>query len=391
MLARSLCKMLFVFLFPAFAVAVQEAPAPRVADLTAPDGLKLKGTFSAAAASGPGVLLLHQCNRQRKVWDDLATRMTAAGMNVMTVDLRGYGDSEGTPIDKLTPDEVNVVFNDKMPLDVETAYKFLVVQPTVSPGILVVGGASCGVNQSVHLAMKHPEIKALVLLSEITDMEGRNFLRAHPSLPLFLATAEDDADPGVSDLMQWLSTFSTNPHTKFVRYKTGGHGVEMFAAHPELPVTIVDWVTIAVRSPNVAPAKGSPNASPVTQFLDALDQPGAAANAAQLYAKAFGKNQKGAAVSEVVLNRIGYDHLQNADKKGAIAILRLNAGLYPNSPNVYDSLGDAYLADGQKDLARQNAHKAMELLAHDTTDPEDRRKAIRDSAEQKLKQLSQPR
>jgi dienelactone hydrolase len=391
MLARSLCKMLFVFLFPAFAVAVQEAPAPRVADLTAPDGLKLKGTFSAAAASGPGVLLLHQCNRQRKVWDDLATRMTAAGMNVMTVDLRGYGDSEGTPIDKLTPDEVNVVFNDKMPLDVETAYKFLVVQPTVSPGILVVGGASCGVNQSVHLAMKHPEIKALVLLSEITDMEGRNFLRAHPSLPLFLATAEDDADPGVSDLMQWLSTFSTNPHTKFVRYKTGGHGVEMFVAHPELPVTIVDWVTIAVRSPNVAPAKGSPNASPVTQFLDALDQPGAAANAAQLYAKAFGKNQKGAAVSEVVLNRIGYDHLQNGDKKGAIAILRLNAGLYPNSPNVYDSLGDAYLADGQKDLARQNAHKAMELLAHDTTDPEDRRKAIRDSAEQKLKQLSQPR
>ena len=391
MLARSLCKMFFVFLFPAFVVAGQEARAPRVVDLTAPDGLKLKGTFSAAAASGPGVLLLHQCNRQRKVWDDLATRMTAAGMNVMTVDLRGYGDSEGTPIDKLTPEEVDVVFNERIPLDVETAYKFLVVQPTVSPGILVVGGASCGVNQSVHLAMKHPEIKALMLLSEITDMEGRNFLRAHPSLPLFLATAEDDADPGVSDLMQWLSTFSTNPHTKFVRYKTGGHGVEMFVAHPELPMSIVDWVTIAVRSPDVAPAKGSRNASPVTQFLDALDQPGAAANAAQLYAEAFGKHPKGAAVSEVVLNRVGYDHLQNGDKKGAIAILKLNASLYPNSPNVYDSLGDAYLADGQKDLARQYAHKALELLAHDITDPEDRRKAIRDSAEQKLKQLGQPR
>jgi tetratricopeptide (TPR) repeat protein len=222
-------------------------------------------------------------------------------------------------------------------------------------------------------------------------VDGRNFLRAHPSLPLFLAAAEDDADPGVSDLMQWLSTLSTNPHTKFVRYKTGGHGVEMFAAHPELPVTIVDWVTIAVRSPKVAPAKSSPNASPMTQFLDALDQPGAAANAAQLYAKGLGKNSKGAAVSELVLNRIGYDHLQNGDPKGAIAILKLNASLYPNSPNVNDSLGDAYLADGQSDLARQNAHKAIELLAHDTVDPEDRRKAIRDSAEQKLKQLSPPR
>jgi len=391
MLARNLCNTLFVLLVPAFAVAAQQAPAPHVVDLMAPDGLKLKGTFSGAAASGPGVLLLHQCNRQRKVWDDLATRMTAAGMNVMTVDLRGYGDSEGTPIDKLTPEEINLVFNQKMPLDVETAYKFLIAQPTVSPGILVAGGASCGVNQSVHLALKHPEIKALVLLSEITDLDGRNFLRAHPSLPLFLATAEDDTDPGVSDLMQWLSTFSTNAHTKFVRYKTGGHGVEMFAAHPELPATIVDWVTIAVRSPNVATAKGPPNVSPETQFLDSLDQPGAAANSAQLYAAASGKNPNGPVVSELVLNRLGYDHLQDGDKKGAIAILKLNASLYPNSPNVYDSLGDAYLADGQNDLARQNAQKAIELLAHDTTDPEDRRKGIRDSAEQKLKLLSQPR
>jgi len=391
MLVRNLCKTLFVFLVSTFTVAVQGAPAPRVVELTAPDGLKLKGTFFAAAASGPGMLLLHQCNRQRKVWDDLATRMTASGMNVMTVDLRGYGDSEGTPIEKLTPEQINVVFNEKIPLDVETAYKFLVEQPSVSPGILAVGGASCGVNQSVHLAMKHSEIKALVLLSEITDMGGRNFLRAHPSLPLFLATAEDDADPGVSDLMQWLSTFSTNPHTKFVRYKTGGHGVEIFAAHPELPATIVDWVTMAVRSPSVATAKASPNASPETQFLETLDQPGAAANAAQLYAEAIGKRPNGAAVSELVLNRIGYDHLQDGDKKGAIAILKLNASLYPNSPNVYDSLGDAYLADGQKDLARQYAHKALELLAHDITDPEDRRKAIRDSAEQKLKQLGQPR
>ena len=377
MLARNLCKTLFVLLVPAFAVAAQQAPAPHVVDLMAPDGLKLKGTFSGAAASGPGVLLLHQCNRQRKVWDDLATRMTAAGMNVMTVDLRGYGDSEGTPIDKLMPEEINLVFNQKMPLDVETAYKFLIAQPTVFPGILVAGGASCGVNQSVHLAMKHPEIKALVLLSEITDLDGRNFLRAHPSLPLFLATAEDDTDPGVSDLMQWLSTFSTNAHTKFVRYKTGGHGVEMFAAHPELPATIVDWVTIAVRSPNVATAKGPPNVSPETQFLDSLDQPGAAANSAQLYAAASGKNPNGPVVSELVLNRLGYDHLQDGDKKGAIAILKLNASLYPNSPNVYDSLGDAYLADGQNDLARQNAQKAIELLAHDTTDPEDRRKGIR--------------
>ena len=36
---------------------------------------------------------------------------------------------------------------------------------------------------------------------------------------------------------------------------------------------------------------------------------------------------------------------------------------------------DVYLADGQKELARQNAKKALELLALDTTDPQARREA----------------
>jgi predicted Zn-dependent protease len=84
---------------------------------------------------------------------------------------------------------------------------------------------------------------------------------------------------------------------------------------------------------------------------------------------------------------MGYDHLQSGDTKTAIDILKLNAAAYPNSPNVYDSLSDAYLADGQKDLARQNAQKAIELLASDTKDPEQLRNNIKQSAEQKLKQL----
>ncbi|GEM_PF-4356751 len=108
----------------------KQPPAPRIVDLTAPDGVKLKATYFSAAAPGPGLILLHQCNRQRKVWDDLASRMAAAGLNVVTVDLRGYGDSEGTPFDKLSPDQANVVFNEKFPLDIETGYNFLLAQPT---------------------------------------------------------------------------------------------------------------------------------------------------------------------------------------------------------------------------------------------------------------------
>ncbi len=69
-------------------------------------------------------------------------------------------------------------------------------------------------------------------------------------------------------------------------------------------------------------------------------------------------------------------------------ILKLNVTAYPNSPNVYDSVSDAYLAGGQKDMALQNAKKAVELLAKDTADTEERRNGIRESAEQKIKQLT---
>jgi hypothetical protein len=36
--------------------------------------------------------------------------------------------------------------------------------------------------------------------------------------------------------------------------------------------------------------------------------------------------------------------------------MKLNVAAYPDSPNVYDSLSDAYLAGGEKELARQHAN-----------------------------------
>jgi dienelactone hydrolase len=369
-----------------FTSKAQDSVPPRVVDLTAPDGTGLKGTYFAAEKPGPGVLLLHQCNRQRKVWDDLAGRLATAGFHVMTVDLRGYGDSSGTPVDKLTAQEAPVVFNEKFPTDVETAYQYLVSQPGVTHDNIAVGGASCGVNQSVHVAANHPEVKALVLLSEGTDAGGRQFLRTSAKMPLFMAVADDDPDLGVTEIMQWLFTLSSNPGNKFVRYSTGGHGVEMFDAHKELPGMIVAWVATTLKK-HPPTAGASAPASAKSNFLELIDHPGGVEKAVQKFADTRKHDPKAVLFSEAVMNRIGYEHLQTGDNKGAVELMKLNAAAYPNSPNVYDSLADAYLADGQKDLARQNAKKALELLPSDTADPEDRRKAIKESAEQKLKQL----
>lgn len=376
-----------IFLPASFALA-----AERVVDLTAADGTKLKATFFPAARPGPAVLLLHQCNRQRKVWDDLARQLSAAGINVLTFDQRGYGESGGDPYDKLTPQQAGAIERDKRPGDNETAFQYLLSQPGVNRNMIGVGGASCGLTYSVELARLHPEVKSLVLLSGNTNYAGRQFLRRSPNIPVFLSAADDDEFPPSLQMVEWIYVLAADPEKRFVHYKTGGHGADMFPAHPELPGIIADWlVATLLKTPGKGPGRKEIPAEIPKEiaFLEMMEQPGGVAKVEKQLNEARQNDPKAVLFPEAIVNIIGYEHLGSGDNKGAIEILRLNVMAYPDSPNVYDSLGDAYLADGQKELAKQNARKTLEVLATDTTDPEARRNGIRDSAEQKLKQLDE--
>ncbi len=65
--------------------------------------------------------------------------------------------------------------------------------------------------------------------------------------------------------------------------------------------------------------------------------------------------------SEDELNQLGYQLLGKDKTKDAIEIFKLNVEMFPKSSNPYDSLGEAYLKDNQKDLALVNYKKAVEL------------------------------
>ena len=45
----------------------------------------------------------------------------------------------------------------------------------------------------------------------------------------------------------------------------------------------------------------------------------------------------------------------------AIEVFRLNVELFPDSFNVYDSLGEAYMKSGDKENATKNYRKSLEL------------------------------
>ncbi len=391
-----------VFLLMTAALGQAQQPPPvRVVDLKASDGTVLKASFFASAKPGPGVLLLHQSNRTRKSWDEMAGRLAAAGINTLTLDIPGYGESGGKRDDKTAASGI------------ETAFQYLVSQPGVKRDVIGVGGAGwLGVLNSIEVARQHsPEVKSLVLLSGETGQEGMQFLRQASQLPELFVVADEDEYPPTVEAMELLYITSSSPSRKFVHYSAsedapwlwyetsnaskvpakGGHGTDMFKVHPELAGIILDWfATTLIKTPGHAPADTVACAA----ILDRIRTPGGVAQVKSQLLQARRKDPEAQLFPEVTVSIIGQDHLRDGELKLAVEVLELVLLAYPDSADAYETLAEAYLADGQKDLARQYAEKALALLdshaapASSWSDTVERRGEIRDGAQQVLKKLS---
>jgi dienelactone hydrolase len=362
---------------------------PRDADITAPDGTVLKATYYTAAKPGPGVLLLHMCNSNRKAWEPVGRQIGAAGIHALAVDYRGFGDSKGEWSENDFQKQQQIV-NEKWPGDIDAALIFLRAQVGVDRSRIGAAGGSCGVTQAVQVAARHREIRSLVLLAGGTNPQGLDFLRRNPWLPIFASAAADDQfDSDAPRSMQWLTEVSGNPRNKFVAFADGKHGTEIFGPHPELPRQIVTWyVDTLLKAPADSGRAVAPKKTPVSEFWAALANPGGTQKAVEIFHAARKANATAYVFPEAVMNQAAYERLQAGQLKESIELFKLNVEAYPNSANAYDSLGDAYLADGQNDNARASSRKALELLPGDKHD-ERFKELIRQSTEEKLEKLRQ--
>jgi dienelactone hydrolase len=396
-----MCKSFFVCAFGTavcvlFSLTVACAPgappAPTTVDITAPDGLVLKGTLFAGPRGGPAVLLLHQCDEQRKVWDPLGTRLAAAGITALSVDYRGYGESGGTPHDKLTNDELTKMMATTWPADIDAAFAFLSRQSGVNMERVGAGGGSCGVSNAVQLARRHGNVKALALLAGPTDREGRLFLEGPAPPPVFAAAAADDQYADFVQIMSWLFGVSQRSESRLAQYPTGGHAAIIFKTHPELADTIARWfAAVLPGTPGAVPAtNGVPLAPGILEELHEIDRAGGAAAAIKRRAETP-EDPRNTRLPEYPVNQLGYEHMLMKDYPAAIELMKLNAVMYPDSPNTQDSLGDVYLAAGDKVSALATARRTLVLLDKDTIDTPQQKNRLRNAAEGKIKQLSTER
>jgi dienelactone hydrolase len=348
-----------------------------VVDVVAPDGVSLKGTLFRSASPGPAVLLLHQCDDRRIVWDPLGQRLAAAGITALAIDYRGFGESGGPRYDTLSNEQKAAVTATARSGDFDAALTFLSRQSGVDAGRMGAAGGSCGVNNVIHLAQRHTNIKALALLAGPADREARAFIEAPGAPPVFTAAAADDRYADFVLVSSWQFGISPRRESRFAQYRDGGHAAVVFRTHPELADLIVQWFgAVLNNTPASLPStNGVPLAPAVLKGLKAIDTPGGAVAAEPL-------------LPEYIVNWIGYEHLGLKDTSTALEIMKLNATSYPKSANAQDSLADAYLAAGDAASALTAAKRTLELLDADTSVTSQKKDGIRSAAEAKIARLS---
>jgi dienelactone hydrolase len=379
-----------------------QPPAPHVVDFKTHDGVVFKGTYFAAAKPGPGVILYHQSNRTRQSWEGVAMQLASAGINTLTIDERGYGESGGKK-------EARKLYHES---DLDSAFEYLVSQPGVQRDVIGAGGAGwLGVDNSVETARRHPaQVKSLVLMSGETLLPQLRFLRQAWQLPGLFVLSDDDEYPPTVEAMEWLYDCSASPQKQLIHYigpkapwlwyetsdpskvpPTGSHGTDLFKRHPELSETIVTWfVNTLIKTPGHAPADAVASAA----ILNEIESPGGVASVTERLLKARKQDPQAQLFPEANVDIIAEDHQRDGDNRTALEIFKLNLLAYSDSADANGNLADAYLRDGQKELARKYAQKALALLdshaapASSWSDTPQRRSEIRKDIEDVLKKLN---
>lgn len=96
------------------------------------------------------------------------------------------------------------------------------------------------------------------------------------------------------------------------------------------------------------------------KFLSVMEREGFE-RATGLYNESRARDPQQPIFSENFLNQLGYRLINQNRLAQAIEIFKLNVDAYPSSANVYDSLAEAYMLSGDKEMAIKFYEKSVEL------------------------------
>jgi len=210
--------------------------------VTAVDGVHLAGDFYSSGKAGPGLLLFHQCSRDRVIWDRFATMLARSGQHVLVLNPRGIGDSQGAQWDyDGSLHHALDYWRKNWSADAESAYQWLIAQPGVQRDNVIAAGAGCGAFLALLTAERHyPSVRSTVFFSDFDDDSTRKFLASAPRLAILSAVSEQD--PMSFTAAKEIHQISHNAANRLLTYPEQAHGFRLMENHPELESTLIEWL-----------------------------------------------------------------------------------------------------------------------------------------------------
>lgn len=188
--------------------------APRAVELSAADGLTLRGL---CWENGPSwALLVHDAGEDLDAWEDLPETLGGRGWSVLALDLRGHGGSD----DPWDPDRAD--------LDAEAAAVFARARGAGAVCAVAAGFAGLACLRTA----ARIEMNALVLLSPSPlDERGTDGLRGAGASKLIIVGSQDakasaDAEALARASIGWVLIVSLPTAERGIALLHGQHGVQ---------------------------------------------------------------------------------------------------------------------------------------------------------------------
>ena len=222
----------------ALLVLIVAAPLPvfaagRPVTFQSSDGTTIAGEFfEAANRPSPGVVLVHMLSRNKGDWHSLPDRIRDAGINALTIDLRGHGNSSGSSSDLRA-----------MVHDVRAAAQWLASRPNVRPDAIAIVGASLGASLALLTAADTPLVRAVAAVSPSLDYRGLrtdvSLIKRIGSRPIWLAASSED--PLALRTMRDFAAETSGPREQHVS-SVPAHGTRLLERDGDVARALVDWL-----------------------------------------------------------------------------------------------------------------------------------------------------
>jgi len=341
------------------------------------------------AGTGENVVLLHDGMVSHEIWD-YQFPLLAKYYKVVRYDRRGYGKSSDPEAPYSNIEDLNELF---LKLGIEKAVLF---------------GMSSGGGLVIDFTLKYPEkVKSVILVGAVVGGYGytshMTYRGGHLKSPADMADPVKAAsyfvweDPyeiyseniaakqKVAEILQrnihrpFNSQFNKPPERIAARFLNeikvpalilvGEYDIPDVHSHAGViqfgipgarrEVILNSGHLIPVEQPgefNIAVFRFIRR----NEFFNCLNSGGIEA-AEKYFNNTFNSEPQVPLFGEAEMNQLGYRYLQEGKIKESIRLFTLNVVSYPDSWNVYDSLGEALLKDGNGSQAEKNYSKSLKL------------------------------